>query len=89
MKIGPMQLEHAVPGHPLVVEKYFIQRTVRGPVVAEGDYWVDGVLDVNINGIPTLERAREALDRTKGHYRKYTKLRIVKRTCTVETEVVA
>ncbi len=88
MKIGAMKLEHAVPGNNVTVEKYYIQRAVRGPVVADGDYWVDAVLDVNIDGIPTLEQAREALKRTRGHYRKYTKLRIVKRICVVETEVV-
>lgn len=83
MRINPMELPHAVPGEPLVVERYYVQRSVQGPLE-----WVDAVHSGNLKGIPSLEEAQQALIFTRDGYANDVKCRVVKRTCTVKTEVV-
>ncbi len=87
MKIGSMDLEHAVPGNPLVVERYFVQRQRHGS--RSHVYWTDALNDANINGVPTLEMAEGVLARTRESYADGLGWRIIKRVCTVETEVVS
>jgi hypothetical protein len=91
MKISALETEHAQPGgDPLVSEKFFVQltsvmKTSEGPRV----YWRDADVDGNWDGFDSIERVqgvRESLIRSH-HYGGGVQLRVIKRTCTVETEI--
>jgi hypothetical protein len=90
MQINPSTLEWAHPGSsPVVVEKFFIQRThydKKRDVLT----WGDARIDVNTQGSDTSDAAIAVLDRlVEGEfYPKDVYLRIIRRTCTIETEVV-
>lgn len=90
MRISPLRLEWSSPEEkPLVVEKYFIQRTLLGEH-ADEPAWTDAMLDVNEEGLPTLEHAVDHvrwLEETK-HFSDGTKLRVIKRVITIVAEVV-
>ena len=91
MKISALETEHARPGEILVAERFFVQltsvmKTSEGPRV----YWRDADVDGNWDGFESVERGqgvRESLLRSH-HYGGGVQLRVIKRTCTVETEVV-
>ena len=81
LRIGALDLEWANPGEPMVCEKYYIQREQPNGI------WVDARIDVNMNGAPNLGVTQGILARTRDGYCDETRWRIVRRTCTVETEV--
>ncbi len=85
MQVGTLHWEYAYPGDPLVVEKHFIQNLCHSGVKP---LWQDAFAAPNTDGFLSLEIAQEYLDRIRGHYVKGTSWRIIKRTCTVETEVI-
>ena len=87
MKIGVLDLEHAIPGEkPLIVERYYVQRTRCDSFGME--YWADALTDGNIKGMKTLEQAREALIRTRVHYFDRVRWRVIKRIATVTAEEI-
>jgi len=87
MKVGTLHWENAYPDGEMVVERYFLQRNCSS--IHCPPLWGDVYpLDVNVDGVLSLETAQRILGGIRSHFRKGTQLRIVKRTCTVETEVV-
>lgn len=90
MRISPLDLEWAVAGaKPKVVERFFIQRTLLDEH-ADGPVWVDARIDVNMDGCTTRDQALTTIERLrKGeHFSDRIELRVIRRTFTIETEVV-
>ena len=90
MRLSPLRLQWSSPeAKPLVVEKYFIQRTLLDEH-ADGPVWADARIDANEEGLPTLGHANEfvrRLQETK-HFSDRTTLRVIKRIVTIVAEVV-
>jgi hypothetical protein len=87
VKLSYLDLEHAVPGEkPVIVEKYYVQKTGRDPFGWE--LWYDALCDGNIKGMNSVEQAREALNRTRVSYTDGAKWRIIKRIAAVTAEEV-
>ncbi len=92
MRINPLEIERAQPGsEPLVTEKFFVQK--KSMLKTSGRlrvYWHDADVDGNWAGFDSIERVRKVQERLiKGcTYGRGVQLRVIKRTCTVETEVM-
>ena len=92
MRISPLDMEWAQPGLPMTAEKFFVQKTsvmktAKGSRIIWGDAYVDG----NVQGFDNHDQATGCMRRLiEGHhYGGGVQLRVVRRTCTIETEVVA
>ena len=91
MRINPLEIEQAQPGsEPLVTEKFFVQKKsmLKSPERVRV-YWHDADVDGNWAGFDSIERVRKVQERLikNHHYGRRVQLRVIKRTCTVETEV--
>ncbi len=90
MRISPLRLGWSSPeARPLVIEKYFIQRTLLEEH-ADGPVWVDARIDANEEGLPTPGHADELVRRLQEteHFSDKITLRVIRRTVTIEAEVV-
>jgi len=96
MRINKMDLERSVPEgkEPLVVERWFIQRLVRLQTECRSDdaafwhHWIDGALDCNINGLESEGAGWTHLEAVQSYEEYRGCSRLIKRTITVEAEVV-
>ena len=94
MRINPLEIQHAQPGNgPVVAEKFFIQKTA-GPKPSTAlridSGWQDADVDGNWSGFDSIERVRRVQEGLiiSHHYGRGVRLRVIKSTCTIETEVV-
>lgn len=93
MRISPLDLERAAVGtEPRVIERFFIQRTHEGDVDErrKSSKWADARIDVNMDGCVTHDQALTTVERLYSgqHFPSWVKLRVIRRTCTIKTEVV-
>ena len=91
MRISRMEMDWAViGGDPLVVKRYFIQRAL--PANKESKIiWRDALLDLNMEGHKIqdacIQHMKDLL--SSEYYSPDVKLRVVERSATIETRVVA
>ena len=97
MRISPLDLERATVGaEPRVIERFFIQRTHEGdldqrrnPFRRPRSIWADARIDVNTDGCVSHDQALTTIERLYSgeFYPSSVKLRVIRRTLTIETEV--
>ncbi len=93
LRIGAMTLEHARPGDPLTVSRFYIQseHQLKGAGYTKRPvrmYWADHFpLDLNMYGTEHWAQVRNMLESLRRNYPE-RKFRVIERTATVATEVV-
>lgn len=94
MRLNAMELEWCIPEETAKFSRYYIQQRKKGVRYGEPDEfwtdWHDAPIDLNYNGGTPLQEVAEAyFDRLESAYDENVRWRIVRRTATVTTEVIA
>ena len=95
MRISSLDLEWSSPeAGPIAVARYFIQKRTQASLVFAKKapirtYWVDALLDCNLNGVRHLDQAQTQLAWVEERADEDEIFRLIKRTCVITAEVVA